>query len=428
MDAFKKTMKIILKVLLVFVIVIVIVGIGLFAGTKYLRWKADKNEIIDESGKIVPVPERVIEPNITCLFMGVNGALTDFIMLGQYNPNTREVNLLSIPRDTKVSGTIDGKINSAYLGRYPEKTIEKVKDLTGIEAEHYVVFDTSILRKVVDEIGGVTVEVPFNMNYDDPYQNLHIHLKKGTYTLNGSQAEQFVRFRHSNDYKVGYVDGDVGRVRTQQKFIKATISRILEPQNLLKISKLVSIVLDNTKTDIQWDVAKNYIDDVATFRTDRITIETLPGYGGTDPNNGLSYYFHNKQETQTLVNEMFNKETKIEDIVDDIPVATIVPEEETETSEKNDGRIRIELLNAGVKSSVFEQVTEKLNNEGYFVTKVGNLANAKSSELSRVVTYTYENDDLVKLMDVVGISKSELSLEKKDVEFTVVLGPKYILD
>ena len=101
-------------------------------------------------------------------------------MLGQYNPNTREVALMSIPRDTKVSGTIDGKINSAYASGYKaEKTIDKVKELTGIEPQYYVVFDTKVLRKVVDAVGGVEVDVPINMNYDDPAQDLYIHLKKG---------------------------------------------------------------------------------------------------------------------------------------------------------------------------------------------------------------------------------------------------------
>lgn len=424
METFKKILKVICRILIVLLIVIVISGLGVFGAVKYLRWQADQREIVDEQGNIVPIAEKELEPNVTCLFLGVNGALTDFIMLGQYNPNTREVSLLSIPRDTKVQGTIDGKINSAYLGKYPDRTIEKVKEVTGIKAQYYVVFNTSILRKIVDEIGGVTFEVPFNMNYDDPYQDLYIHLKKGTYRLTGSQAEQLVRFRHSNDYKVGYSDGDVGRVKTQQKFIMAAISRLLEPQNLLKLNSIINIVIDNTKTNITWDVAKNYIDDVATFRPDRITINTVPGYGGY-AENGVSYYFYNAEETKTLVDEMFNKETKIEDIVeDDIQVLAPVSEEkENETNEV----IKVEVLNAGVKSSVFSAVVEKLNNSGYFVSKVGNM-DATSSQLSKVVTYDYENEELLKIMEVVGISKSEMSTSKNGVDFTIILGPKYVLD
>ena len=241
MNVLKKLVKVILRIILVLVIVIAISGLGVFGAVKYLRWKAGNEEIVDEHGNVTVIPEKKLEPNVTCLFMGVNGALTDFIMLGQYNPNTREVDLLSIPRDTKVEGTVDGKINSAYAGKYPERSIARVEDVTGIKAEYYVIFNTKLLREVVDEIGGVTVDVPINMNYDDPYQNLYIHLKKGTQTLTGSQAEQFCRFRKNNN-GTGYANGDVGRVAAQQEFIKALINRVLEPQNLLKVNKLINLV------------------------------------------------------------------------------------------------------------------------------------------------------------------------------------------
>ena len=417
MNLLKKLFKILLRIVLILIIVITISGLGVFSAVKYLRWQADRNETVNEHGEIVVVPGVKEEPNVTCLFMGVNGALTDFIMLGQYNPNTREVALLSIPRDTKVKGTIDGKINSAYSGKYPERTIEKVKDITGIEAEHYVVFDAKLLRQVVDEIGGVTVDVKINMNYDDPYQNLYIHLKKGTQTLTGSQAEQFVRFRKNNDGS-GYGNGDVDRVAAQQEFIKATINRVLEPQNLLKINKLVNIVLDNTKTDVTWDVVKNYIDDVATFRTDRITIETIPGQGGY-ADNGVSYYFHDAEKTKELVEEMFMKKTELEE---DIPVTNIDSE-----AEEVDDRIKIEVLNAGTTSSIFTAVVEKLNSNGYYVSRVSNYETDKT-EYSKVITYDYKDSVLVEIKELLGISKDEEIDEERDVRYTVILGPKYELD
>lgn len=421
MNALKKTLKVILRILLILIIVVVISGLGVFGAVKYLRWQADKNEIIDkdESGNVVITPTKEeLEPNVTCLFMGVNGALTDFIMLGQYNPNTREISLLSIPRDTKVEGTIDGKINSAYSGKYPERSIQKVKDVTGIEAEYYVIFKTQVLREIVDEIGGVTVDVPINMNYDDPAQNLYIHLKKGTQTLTGSQAEQFVRFRKNNDGS-GYRNGDVDRVATQQQFIKATISRVLEPQNLIKVNKLVKIVTENTKTNITWDIAKNYIDDVATFKMDRITMDTVPGYGGY-ADNGLSYYFYNKEETKELVDKMFNSTN--DEVVE--TVTTIIDDENA----KEDTRLKIEVLNAGTTSSIFTAVVEKLNTAGYYVSKVGNYSSEQVSEYSRVIAYSEDEEETGKIKNLLGISKNEISEEVKTVDYTVIIGPMYELD
>ena len=426
MDALKKTLKVILRIILVLVLVVAISGLGVFGAVKYLRWKADQNETIstDEKGNVVITPnKKELEPNLTCLFMGINGALTDFIMLGQYNPNTREISLLSIPRDTKVEGTIDGKINSAYAGKYPERSIAKVKDVTGIEAQYYVIFKTKVLRQIVDEIGGVTVDVPINMNYDDPVQNLYIHLKKGTQTLTGSQAEQFVRFRKNNDGS-GYYNGDVDRVKTQQQFIKATISRVLEPQNLIKVNKLVKIVTENTKTNITWDIAKEYIDDVATFKMDRITMDTIPGHGGY-AENGLSYYFYDKEKTKEIVDSMFNKKTDgTQEDQENIEVTGNVSEEENVNHE---GKIKIEVLNAGTTSSIFTAVVEKLNNSGYYVSKVGNYS-SDGTEYSRVITYGTDTEKLDDIKSILGISKDETVDERKMVDYTIILGPKYELD
>lgn len=424
MNVLKKLIKVILRIVLVLIIVIVISGLGVFGAVKYLNWRAEHDEIVDEHGNVTVTPEAKVEPNVTCLFMGVNGALTDFIMLGQYNPNTREVDLLSIPRDTKVEGTVDGKINSAYAGKYPERSIAKVEDVTGIKAEYYVVFNTKILRQIVDEIGGVTVDVQINMNYDDPYQNLYIHLKKGTQTLTGSQAEQFCRFRKNNDGS-GYANGDVGRVAAQQQFIKALINRVLEPQNLLKINKLVNIVIDNTKTNITWDVAKNYIDDVATFRSDRIDIATIPGAGGY-ASNGLSYFFRDEEKTEALVQEMFFKKTEEDNSEEDLPVNVDVPEED-EAQNQADDRIKIEVLNAGTSSSNFSGAVEKLNQNGYFVSKVGNYEST-DTEYSRVITYQEKDNTLVEIKKLLGISKDETSTENANVDYTVILGPQYVLD
>ena len=166
--------KNVLKVLLILVIVIVMVLGGIVCAALYKSWEA---RILAEEGSgfktgiISKNPENVKRECVTCLFLGKDkgGALTDFIMLGQYNPNTKQISLLSIPRDTRVSNSSDGKINSLYAGKYHEKTMAKVEDITGVKVDHYVVFSTKILRDLVDCLGGVTVDVPQNMNYDDPY-------------------------------------------------------------------------------------------------------------------------------------------------------------------------------------------------------------------------------------------------------------------
>lgn len=413
-----KALKVILKVLLIIVIVLATIAAGVVGAVVYRNWARSQNEIIDEDGNITVKENVELRENVTCLFMGVNGALTDFIMLGQYNPNTREVSLMSIPRDTKVTGTIDGKINSAYASGYkPTNTVQKVKEITGIEAQYYVLFDTKALRQAVDAVGGVEIDVPINMNYDDPAQDLYIHLKKGKQLLTGKQAEQFVRFRKNND-GTGYRDGDVDRVAAQQQFIKAMASRVLEPQNLLKLNDLYNIVIDNTKTNITLDILLGYTDDIITFKTDRITIETLPGAGGY-AENGLSYYFINEEKAEETIQRLFFKNVKAEEV-------NAAISEDVESESKTE-KIKIEVLNAGAKSSIFNEVVEKLNSNGYYVSKIGNYESSEK-ELSRVICHSQDITDLEAIQKLLGINKSENEIATEaTVNYTVIIGPLYEL-
>lgn len=413
-----KVFKTILKVLLIIFIIMVTITAGVVGAVVYRNWARSQNEIIDSEGNITVRDDVELRENVTCVFMGVNGALTDFIMLGQYNPNTREVALISIPRDTKVTGTIDGKINSAYASGYkPTNTVKKVKELTGIEAQYYVLFDTKVLRQVVDAVGGVEVDVPINMNYDDPAQDLYIHLKKGRQTLTGKQAEQFVRFRKNNDGS-GYKNGDIDRVATQQQFIKAMISRVLEPQNLLKLDKLFDIVISNTKTNVTLEILFGYTDDIITFKTDRIRIETLPGAGGY-AENGISYFFVDKVAAEALIQEMFFKEVRAEEVIANV-------KEDTVSSNASD-KIKIELLNAGAKSTLFNQVVENLNNNGYYVSKIGNYESSEK-ERSRIICHSQDISQLEDLQKLVGISKTENDIKGDvTVNYTIIIGPMYEL-
>ncbi|MBR4110244.1 MAG: LCP family protein [Clostridia bacterium] len=414
-----KVFKTILKVLLIIFIIMITITAGVVGAVVYRNWARSQNEIIDSEGNITVKEDVELRENVTCLFMGVNGALTDFIMLGQYNPNTREVDLISIPRDTKVTGTIDGKINSAYASGYkPANTVQKVKEITGIEAQYYVLFDTKVLRQAVDAVGGVEVDVPINMNYDDPAQDLYIHLKKGRQTLTGKQAEQFVRFRKNNDGS-GYKNGDIDRVATQQQFIKAMISRVLEPQNLLKLDKLFDIVISNTKTNVTLDILLSYTDDIITFKTDRIRIETLPGAGGY-AENGISYFFMDKVAAEALIQEMFFKQVKVEEVIANV-------KEDSSIKLNTSDKIKIELLNAGAKTALFNQVVENLNNNGYYVSKIGNYESSEK-ERSRIICHDQDISKLEDLQKLVGISKTENDINADaTVNYTIIIGPMYEL-
>ena len=206
---------------------------------------------------------------IQVLLMGVStdngGKLTDTIMIGSYDPKTQNASLLSIPRDTFVgknpkTGTGSDKINSLYQ-KGPEKTLEKVNELTGLDIKYYMVIDNQALIKLVDVIGGVEFYVPDDMDYDDTSQDLHIHLKKGLQLLDGDKAEQLVRFRKNNDgttYSGDHEKDDYGRMSTQREFIIETAKQTIQAKNILKIKDIIDIAYEYVETNLSISALKDY--------------------------------------------------------------------------------------------------------------------------------------------------------------------------
>ena len=433
----------VVKVLFVVLVILSMTAVGGVAAVYYENWERDIEEKDSDLAQFLSgnkKEEKKLEPNLTCLVMGRNQSLTDFIVLAQYNPNTREASLLSIPRDSFVGeGSPDGKINSIYANyggkeKGINKLKEKVEEITGIEIQHYLLFDASMLKKVVNELGGVTIDVPINMNYDDPYQNppLHIHLKKGTQLLSGSQAEQFVRFRKNND-GTGYPNGDIGRIAAQQSFIRALITEILKTENIGKIKNLAKIVLDNTRTDITLELVEEHLDEVVTFIMDSMRMENLPGIGKFQKYQGVtrSYYVLNEVSGDILLDDLFRKTAVKEDmIIDQETVVDNKKENKQEVLSSNletpeDDRIKIELLNAKSKPARLNDLVETLADNDYNVIKLGNYQTVQI-EPSRIITYGKNTEDeLEELKKVTGIKKVEESTETSNVKFTIIIGANF---
>ncbi len=182
--------------------------------------------------------------NVLVLGTDNQNKLTDTIMICQVDNEDDEINILSIPRDTKV--TLNGrshKINAAHALGGVERAIKTVKELTGIPIHHFAVIHLSALRDCVDALGGVDFDVPQNMYYQDPYQGLNINLKKGYQHLNGSQCEQLIRFRR-------YARGDLQRVEVQQSFLREFAKQKFTLSNVAKIGDIYGIIEDNIVTDM----------------------------------------------------------------------------------------------------------------------------------------------------------------------------------
>lgn len=299
-------------------IIIAIITIILLAATGVLGVKIAKNGLSLKGMLMTSIgqDEKDIE-NLNpfyCLVMGISedieAELTDTIMLCAYYPNEQKVSILSIPRDTFVGNSTSNadsydKINALYQTS-PEKTLEAVRNLTGIDVRNYVVISNNALRDVVDAIGGVYFDVPVNMNYDDWGQKLHINLKKGYQLLDGDKAEQLVRFRHNNDgttYPASYGTQDIGRMRTQREFLKAAAKQILTGNNIFKIDDIVQVVFENIETNLKMEDIIKYIPSATEFNPENIQSEMLPGEA--DYIGVLSFYVNDEEETNALVSSLF---------------------------------------------------------------------------------------------------------------------------
>lgn len=233
------------------------------------------------------------------------GYRTDLILFCRYNMADNSINVLQIPRDTKVENNRrDKKINSAYGSPEKEQALfDEVESVIGIRPEKSVIVSFNAFREIIDAIGGVEIDVPIRMYYHDPFQNLNINLYPGKQLLDGKHAEMFMRFRQNDDGS-GYPNGDIDRVAAQKGFYQAAADKLLSGGTILKAPKIIGILTQNVKTDFTVSEMVNYIGRLPQFSMDKIKIHTLPGEGGY-ADDGVSYFFFDKEETTALIKEHF---------------------------------------------------------------------------------------------------------------------------
>ena len=238
---------------------------------------------------------------------------TDTIMVVSYDTKNQDINIMSIPRDTMINEKWDiKKINSIYsrTGNSIDSLANRIQKLIGFKPDFYVKVELEMFVELVDLVEGVEFDVPQDMNYDDPWQDLHIHLKKGVQTLNGEDAMGLVRFRR-------YSEGDIQRVEVQQNFIKALIKECLSIKHWGKIKAYIDLAMKNVETDLDsgsvvWFAANVLgLNGTPALNMNDVYTCTLPGdYWGTawsrDTQQEQSYVVIYPKQVVELVNERFN--------------------------------------------------------------------------------------------------------------------------
>ena len=291
------------SVLITFCLVVIVGSIVAIVGRNLLesrRVKTDydeyvpKNQRDDHSRK----SNNVKMNDKTIMIFGVDKdeTRTDTILIAHFDSQTKKINIVSIPRDTKIYWTDEQIEKAKELDRHYQDyckitemssyggidnlryfTIRSVEEMLDLKVDNYVVLNTKVVREIVDSLGGIEVDVPRVMEFDVNSQDLHFDLQPGLQLLNGAQAEGLLRWRHNKDYSQQYGMGDLGRIETQQLFIKAFMDKVINDVSLDTITKLVTTVYKNVKTDVSFTEALSYVNYLPNLSVSNIRMNTLPG-------------------------------------------------------------------------------------------------------------------------------------------------------
>ena len=230
---------------------------------------------------------------------------TDTILVGKVDTSVHTMDFVSIPRDTLVNLPWDiRKINAVYAGWANSGNVaidglkKHIRNLIGFTVDCYAVIDLNVFIEAVDLIGGVDFDVPQDMHYDDPNQDLHIHLDAGMQHLNGEQAMGVVRFRR------GYANGDLGRVEMQQKFFKAVFKQFITLGNIPNLPAMINLLANNMDTDLSAGNIAFFIGEALRCKAEDIRFHTMPNEPATVA--GLSYTFVDLEPWLEMINEYLN--------------------------------------------------------------------------------------------------------------------------
>lgn len=287
---------------LVVVLVILLVAVGYFYTVTTGGIDLNRGKGMEEINLTVQNYEGYTRKDkyYTFLVVGTDasGLNTDTILVSSFDTVNNKVNILQVPRDSMLDVDRNNrKVNASFAIGQEEQLEMDLENLIGIPIDRYVVVSIQAFRDIVDAVGGVEINVPQAMQYEDPYQDLVIDLQPGVQTLNGVQAEGFVRYRS------GYADADIGRLKAQKAFISAFMKKLFSVKGALQIPELVNVIGENLKTNLNTNEMIFLATKALSLGGDDIRFFTLTGENYRD---GIAYYALYKEETMQIINTYFN--------------------------------------------------------------------------------------------------------------------------
>lgn len=450
-----------------FLIIGILLAVIAVASATYYWFSGGILGINKEKGSILSPENKV---NIMVMGVDERGddvGRSDTLFVLTVDTNTKEVAMLSIPRDTRVKIPGNGwdKINHAYAYGGQKLSQQAIEGLLGIKIDHHIMINISGFKKIIDAMGGVTVDVEKRMYYNDPYDDdggLVIDLRPGVQHMDGRTAIQYVRYRDE--------EGDIGRVERQQKFLKAVLNEVASPSILTKmpgiIKEVSSVVTSDMSTSEMLSLAKilhdasekglktdmvpgqpAYIDDVSYWLPDLMALRkhVAQTLGVKIEEKYLSATEREVSEYKTSIpKEMkiiekpkameLSKSVSVPDkskIVDkaksENKTTTVSDSKEpSKSATKNaaSDRVRVEIINASGMPDAGDKMASVLRSQGIEVTGVMNVTNAYRNTV--IVTHTTNSEVVNKLTGLpFKYSMNVTTDDSKSTDAVVVIGKDY---
>ena len=383
---------------------------------------------------------------------------SDTMMVFTIDTKTKEVSLLSVPRDTrmKIPGHGWDKINHAYALGGHKLARQAVESLLGVPMDYYIAVNFNGFYKIIDAVGGITINVEKRMYYEDPYDNLVINLKPGEQKMDGKTAIQYVRYRDE--------EGDIGRINRQQKFIKAMFAEVMSPSVIPRVPSIVREVSGAVKTDMPTSEMvrlANLLHDAYKQGLKTYMVPGKPAYIGE-----ISYWLpdikalrdhvaqtanlpaNNRYETETqrISNEYtasIPPEMKVTELPKALqPIKPGGPDDKAKTIEKlktaeqvtspsaslsspsNNGKVRVEIVNASGSPDAGERAAAMARSRGFEVVAVSGSATRQKNTL--VISHTMNNAVVNKLTGlpfnyVLQVTKDD----NRTIPVSIILGSDF---
>ncbi|MEB3289084.1 MAG: LCP family protein [Leptolyngbya sp.] len=268
--------------------------------------------------------------------------LSDAMLLIRFNPQTGQLVVLSLPRDTRtyVQGRLT-KLNEANAYGGPALAAESVSDLLGgVAIDRYVRINVQGVEKLIDALGGVTVTVPQDMKYQDDSQHLYINLRAGEQHLDGNKALQFLRFRYD-------ANGDIGRVQRQQMFMRALAEQTINPATIARLPRILSVIQANVDTNLAVEELLALMGYASQVNRSNVQMLMLPGSFSSPSEYRASYWLPSYGDIDTLVDQYFGFGTQ------------------TVASTQDPSRVRIAIQDSTNNSVAVQALTKTLRDSGY---------------------------------------------------------------